>query len=101
MMSWRLWMTREIPWLAEQYLKISETTKGDPDAGRIYGEWYLASPKTRVREDLPPRLGYFLGYHVVKALSTSYSVDTMARWTPSEAHRAMKLGLQRLIAEGD
>jgi hypothetical protein len=86
----------EIPWLAQRFLTVSHLSKQSEEAPEAYSTWFSSSHPSSVRPGLPPRLGYLLGYHVARELSRSYSLDTLARWTPSEAHQGVTFVLQRL-----
>ena len=90
-----------IPLLAELFLEVVEVTKDSPHASELRRAWFEAESPHKVEKNMPSRLGYLLGYEVIKELSKSYSVETMARWNSKEAHFAMVLGLKRLAKRGN
>lgn len=56
--------------------------------------WFGAG--TNLSKHYPDRMGYWLGYHVIKKLSEKYEPKNMVSWSPERLHREVKKELQLL-----
>lgn len=85
-----------LPVLAKEFLKVANMGTDSPGVENVYRLWFKSGTPERVRPGLPNRLGYLLGDEVIAELNKSYSIDTMARWNPREAHHFILIGLKRV-----
>jgi uncharacterized protein YjaZ len=72
---------------------LREIDRPDLDGARAY---FLADPGVATQAGLPTRAGYFVGYRLVRALSHSYSIAEMARWSPDRIRTEERQVLEQL-----
>lgn len=89
----------DVAWLARRFLADAELGPADPGADEAYRRWFLLTGKGQVREDLPPRTGYLLGYLAMRACARRYSIEQMMAWDLGQVHREMLSALKKLAQE--
>lgn len=82
------------PWLAKQFLKIYRKPLLNYKDDVIRSSWF-ASNSSALRSDLPPAIGYYLGYKVVKFSieELGYTFEELISLKPRELK---KIGLKAL-----
>ncbi len=89
----------DVAWLARHFVSDAELGPDDPGADEAYRRWFLLTEKGQVREDLPPRTGYLLGYRAIQACARRYSIEQMMAWDLGQVHREMLSALKELARE--
>jgi len=72
---------------------LREIDQADLDRAKVY---FLADPGLAAQAGLPTRVGYFVGYQIVRALSHYYSIADMARWSPDRIRTEERQALEQL-----
>jgi hypothetical protein len=80
--------------IAQKFLKVRNEKVHSKDHPEVYGFWFLMNKQLDSRT--PPRVGYWLGYHVAKELRQKYSLDEMAHWSFQIAHQKIVPVLEQL-----
>jgi hypothetical protein len=78
--------------LAQMYLIFVNTRLEDNE--NESKKWF--SGGTKLNDRFPPRMGYWLGYHVAKCLHKKHSLLEMSKWRPEQAHKNVVLALTAL-----
>jgi hypothetical protein len=80
-----------LPKLADELYKNRDSTSDDEYAAFFYGQ--------NKRADLPPRAGYYVGYHVVKQLAQGHSLADVSHWQGESLKKQVESVLQNFAAQ--
>lgn len=82
-------------WLASEFLKQYSDPLINFENDEPRAKWF-ASNSTNLREDLPPSIGYYLGYKVVKVSidKLGYTFDELMRFKPEKLNRIGRKSLK-------
>jgi hypothetical protein len=85
----------DIHFLAQEFLKISNEKAYDEKNPITYRKWF-GYKREKLRDDLPWRVGYLLGFKVVEKLEKSYTLLEVASWSPEIAHEKIVSELAKI-----
>jgi len=86
---------KEIHLLAQEFLKIANEKVYDEKNPVIYRKWF-GYKREKLREDLPWRIGYLLGFKLIEKLEKSHSFLEMASWSPEVAHEKLVTEMKKI-----
>lgn len=72
---------------------LQDLARVDMDLYKVY--FNVKRPET----NLPMRVAYIFGYHIVAALQNEYTVAEIARWSPERAVAEARQALKRMVQE--
>lgn len=82
----------QLPRIATLFLSVSNKQAFDPRDDHTYFNWFLSEKEM---ENLPVMAGYWLGYKVVEALRSQYSLAEMSQWSAEKADQMASSVLKR------
>ena len=87
----------DLQWLARRFLEQKNSKVLYPSPSDEFKMWFSVGLK-KVREDLPNRLGYFLGLNVIRKVALKYSLSSIVNFTPKAAETHATDALKELAA---
>jgi hypothetical protein len=80
--------------LALEFLKVSHEKSFDPLKPMIYQSWFSYGGK--INDKFPTRVGYLLGFYIVRHLSSVHQIQEMVTWDIARSHRMVLQALEDL-----
>jgi hypothetical protein len=84
--------------MAADYLTIADKKLGEADPQYVQRRaWFGAATANVDRpQKTAQRIGYLLGLRIARVLSHQYSLQEMSGWSPEEAHKHVKMELEKI-----
>ncbi|GGA13274.1 hypothetical protein [Dyella caseinilytica] len=89
-----------LPEIARRFLVDARFKAIDSQHPGAFKRWFNASA-TAYQRDLPNRTGYWVGLQLIRYLRKSYSLASIASWTPQQADSEVMLALHQLSATAE